>query len=172
MGEQLEFKELNTEEIKAPEAPQPEPFKIPEPEPEKQKGKRGRKAGVPNKPKASSGNDEDFFNKATEAANEQKTKTTEAPAPAPAIEAVTEKPSLITGYMLLVICDAVIPAIIGKFIAKKTGTKKQIKKLEKGQLEEMRPLADAAAKKMFENVSEVPAFFIAYACVTFSNQIE
>lgn len=174
MGEQLKFETLEVNQTPPEQTQQATEQNLNIPEPEKQKGKRGRKAGVPNKPKEPnvSGNDEDFFSKASQAANEKKQETQQQQQQQPSIEAAAEKPSLITGYMLLVICDAVIPSLISRFIAKKTGTKKQIKKLDKTQLDEMRPLADAAAKKMFENVSEVPAFFIAYACVTFSNQVE
>jgi maleate cis-trans isomerase len=74
--------------------------------------------------------------------------------------------------MLLIICDAFIPTMVSKIIAKRTGKKASVKKLSKEQLKEMQPLADAAAKKMFANVSEVPAFFIAYGCIMLSNQIE
>lgn len=170
MGKQLEFEEVQT----APEAaaaPEVTPAPEPAPEPER-KETRGRKKGGKNQPKEPLKQDSEFsfFDEAKKAASEKKASDTPAPE-AVNIQPIVEQPALVTGYMLLIVCDAFIPAIIGKFIAKKTGKKAALKKLDKDQLKELQPLADAAAKKMFSGVSEVPAFFIAYGCIALTNNM-
>jgi hypothetical protein len=174
MQKKLEFQEVVIErELAAPEVqPQAPEAQAPEPQaPEQKKETRGRKKGGTNKAKTEPKPDSEinFFDEAKKAATEKKIADT--PTDKPSIEVVAENPNLVTGYMLLIICDAVIPLIVGRFIAKRTGKKATIKKLDKEQIKEMQPLADAAAKKMFSGVSEVPAFFIAYGCITLTNNI-
>ena len=173
MGKELEFTQVNIEQTPQQETTQ-QPVQQPVQEtvqPAEEPKKRGRKKGIPNKKNPEKPDSEfDFFEEAKKAASQKASETiTETK---PAIEVVSEQPSLVTGYMLLVICDAVIPKIVGSFIAKRTGKKAAVKKMDKEQIKEMQPLADAAAKKMFSGVSEVPAFFIAYGCITLTNNIE
>ena len=176
MGKQLEFTEVTMQETPQEQTQQTvqetvQPAVQETVQASEEPKKRGRKKGIPNKKQPEKPDSEfDFFEEAKKAASQKASET--ATETKPAIEVVTEQPSLVTGYMLLIICDAVIPKIVGSFIAKRTGKKAAIKKMDKEQIKEMQPLADAAAKKMFSGVSEVPAFFIAYGCITLTNNIE
>ena len=167
MGEQRDiFQELNVEVNVPAGAVDGQPAPAPE------KSKRGRKAGGKNKPKEPAQASEkketsesDFFEQAIKTAAENKK---EEPAiSAPAGEALTEeKEQLLTGYMMLVVMDAFIPKLVGKFLLKKT---QGIKKLSKEQKKELEPIANAAAKKLFSEIDPVKGFLVVYVALTVAN---
>ena len=165
--EQLTFGEefiLPTKEEQTPSTPESS-------EPVKKDG-RGRKKGGKNKPKEAApgdsttppqDNERDFFKSAKAAA--EKPKEEEKTEGSPIAEMAAE-PSLMTGYILLVVCDAFIPKLVNRFIIK---SKAPLKKLDAEQKKELKPLADAAAKQMFAEVNPVTGFLIAYGCITIAN---
>lgn len=83
------------------------------------------------------------------------------------------QPILISGYVFLICIDAVIPALViklFKYINKKAANleAKDIK-LDKDQLKALEPIADQAAKIIFENMHPVSALFLGLGFIYIGN---
>jgi hypothetical protein len=80
---------------------------------------------------------------------------------------------LVSGLMLLIVCDAFFPAIISKILSKR-GKKIDTKKLKltTEEKKELRETADEAAKFMFANANPIALFFIGLGSIYISKAVE
>jgi hypothetical protein len=80
---------------------------------------------------------------------------------------------LITGYMLLLVCDALIPNLIvmGLKRFKKVTIEAKKLKLTNDERKELEPLADEVAKMMLQEANPLIVFLFVYGSMTFGKII-
>ena len=106
----------------------------------------------------------------------EETQTTGTPT-SPEIINNTNMSPVISGYMLLLICDFVFPAAIIFIISKASkNLKKKIVaknlKLTKDEKKELEPLANEAVKYMFSEMHPLTAFFVSLSSIYVGKTVE